>query len=53
MIEAGIREKEKDVCNWSPYSNTAWIQPPMNLITNQNLNKDFKFDEVLMNFLTK
>ncbi|XP_058790594.1 roquin-1 isoform X2 [Phymastichus coffea] len=45
MIEAGIREKEKDVCNWSPYSNTAWIQPPVNLISSQNLNKDFKPDE--------
>jgi hypothetical protein len=46
MIEAGIREKEKDVCNWSPYSNMAWIQPPVNLMANQNSIRDFKPEEV-------
>lgn len=46
MIEAGIREKEKDVCNWSPYSNMAWIQPPVNPLTNQSSNRDFKAEEV-------
>ncbi|XP_011495312.1 PREDICTED: uncharacterized protein LOC105360184 [Ceratosolen solmsi marchali] len=45
MIEAGIREKEKDVCNWSPYSNMAWIQPPVNVMTNQNSIRDFKPEE--------
>ncbi|KAJ8667298.1 hypothetical protein QAD02_008960 [Eretmocerus hayati] len=44
MIEAGIREKERDVCNWSPYSNMAWIQPSINL-TNQNSVSDIKLDE--------
>ncbi|XP_051162613.1 roquin-1 isoform X1 [Leptopilina boulardi] len=43
MIEAGIREKEKDVRNWNPYSNTSWIQPPNNL-TN-SLNRDCKSEE--------
>ncbi|XP_001603217.2 roquin-2 [Nasonia vitripennis] len=45
MIEAGIREKEKDVCNWSPYSNMAWIQPPVNPLNNQSINRDFKAEE--------
>lgn len=45
MIEAGIREKEKDVRNWNPYSNTSWIQPPNNL-TNHGLNRDYKSEEV-------
>ena len=48
MIEAGIREKEKDVCNWSPYSNMSWVQPSFNLLGNQN-SKDFKLDEVIHN----
>lgn len=45
MIEAGIREKEKDVRNWSPYSNIPWIQPPNNLV-NHGLNRDYKSEEV-------
>ncbi|XP_014222745.1 uncharacterized protein LOC106649694 isoform X1 [Trichogramma pretiosum] len=45
MIEAGIREKEKDVYNWSPYSNTAWIQPSTNLLLSPNSKRDFKLDD--------
>lgn len=46
MIEAGIREKEKDVRNWSPYGTVPWIQSPANLLTNQSFNQDYKTEEV-------
>ncbi|XP_076248410.1 RING finger and CCCH-type zinc finger domain-containing protein roquin [Calliopsis andreniformis] len=42
MIEAGIREKEKDVRNWSPYGTVPWIQSSNNLLSTQNLNQDYK-----------
>lgn len=45
MIEAGIREKERDVRNWSPYG-MSWIQPSNNLVQNHNLNRDYNADEV-------
>lgn len=46
MIEAGIREKERDVRNWSPYG-MSWIQPSNNLVQNHNLNRDYRADEVI------
>lgn len=45
MIEAGIREKEKDVRNWSPYGAIPWIQTPNNLLAPQNFNPDYKPEE--------
>ncbi|XP_066590032.1 uncharacterized protein roq isoform X2 [Prorops nasuta] len=42
VIEAGIREKEKDVRNWSPYSSIPWVQTSNNLLSNPNFNQDFK-----------
>ncbi|KAL2729391.1 roquin-2 isoform X1 [Vespula squamosa] len=45
MIEAGIREKEKDVRNWSPYGTVPWIQSPASLLTNQSFNQDYKTEE--------
>ncbi|XP_046410424.1 roquin-1 [Neodiprion fabricii] len=44
MIEAGIREKERDVRNWSPYG-MSWIQPSSNLVQNHNLNREYRPDE--------
>ncbi|XP_012257083.2 roquin-1 [Athalia rosae] len=44
MIEAGIREKERDVRNWSPYG-MSWFQPSSNLVQNHNLNRDYGADE--------
>lgn len=46
MIEAGIREKEKDVRNWSPYGSVPWIQPANNLMSNHSMSKDYKSEEV-------
>lgn len=46
MIEAGIREKEKDVRNWSPYGTVPWIQSPNNMLSTQNFNQDYKSEEV-------
>ncbi|OAD62090.1 Roquin [Eufriesea mexicana] len=45
MIEAGIREKEKDVRNWSPYGTVPWIQSSNNLLSSQNFNQDYKPEE--------
>lgn len=46
MIEAGIREKEKDVRNWSPYGTTIpWIQSTNNLLGSQSFNQDYKPEE--------
>ena len=45
MIEAGIREKEKDVRNWSPYGTVPWIQSPNNMLSTQNFNQDYKSEE--------
>ncbi|XP_078041614.1 RING finger and CCCH-type zinc finger domain-containing protein roquin isoform X2 [Augochlora pura] len=45
MIEAGIREKEKDVRNWSPYGTVPWIQSSNNLLGTQNFNQDYKPEE--------
>ncbi|XP_017892553.1 roquin-1 isoform X2 [Ceratina calcarata] len=45
MIEAGIREKEKDVRNWSPYGTVPWIQSSNNLLSPQNFNADYKPEE--------
>ncbi|XP_015586020.1 roquin-2 isoform X2 [Cephus cinctus] len=45
MIEAGIREKEKDVRNWSPYGSVPWIQPPSNLLSNHNMNRDYRAED--------
>ncbi|XP_015178822.1 PREDICTED: roquin-1 isoform X3 [Polistes dominula] len=45
MIEAGIREKEKDVRNWSPYGTVPWIQSSTSLLTNQSFNQDYKTEE--------
>lgn len=55
MIEAGIREKERDMRNWScnPYgtgtSTTTfpWIQQSSNdWLSNQEYNQDYKIEEV-------
>lgn len=46
MIEAGIREKENDVRNWSPYGTVPWIQSSNNLLSSQNFNQDYKPEEV-------
>lgn len=49
MIEAGIREKEKDVRNWNPYGNISCMQPANNLTPNHAINptvNDFKADDV-------
>ena len=53
MIEAGIREKEKDVRNWSPYGTMPWIQQPANnVISSHNINRDRKSEDVsFINFL--
>lgn len=45
MIEAGIREKEKDVRNWSPYGTVPWIQSSTSLLSNQSFNQDYKTEE--------
>ncbi|XP_071877832.1 RING finger and CCCH-type zinc finger domain-containing protein roquin isoform X1 [Bombus fervidus] len=45
MIEAGIREKEKDVRNWSPYGTVPWIQSSNNLLSSQNFSQDYKTEE--------
>ncbi|XP_003702036.2 RING finger and CCCH-type zinc finger domain-containing protein roquin isoform X1 [Megachile rotundata] len=45
MIEAGIREKEKDVRNWSPYGTVPWIQSSNNMLGTQNFNQDYKPEE--------
>ncbi|XP_012542094.1 roquin-2 isoform X2 [Monomorium pharaonis] len=53
MIEAGIREREKDVQNWSnPYSSSTgtatipWIQQSSNdWLSNQEYNTDYKTEE--------
>lgn len=52
MIEAGIREKEKDVRNWSPYGTVPWIQSSNNLLTSQSFNQDYKPEEVSCGVLT-
>lgn len=49
MIEAGIREKEKDVRNWSPYGTVPWIPSSNNLLNSQNFNQDYKLEEVSYN----
>lgn len=53
MIEAGIREKEKDVRNWNPYGGNAPCIPPINnplpnQTINHTINSDFKPDDVSM-----
>ncbi|KZC04845.1 PREDICTED: roquin-1 [Dufourea novaeangliae] len=45
MIEAGIRDKEKDVRNWSPYGTVPWIQSSNNLLGTQNYSQDYKTEE--------
>ncbi|XP_023287730.1 roquin-1 isoform X2 [Orussus abietinus] len=45
MVEAGIREKEKDVRNWSPYGSIPWIQPPNNLLAGHGVGRDYKSEE--------
>ncbi|KAL6268803.1 hypothetical protein P5V15_001927 [Pogonomyrmex californicus] len=49
MIEAGIRERERDVRNWSnPYSSNtdAWIQQSSNdWLSNQEYSTDYKTEE--------
>lgn len=46
MIESGIREKEKDVRNWSPYGGVSWIQQTSNNLVTNSMNKDYKSEEV-------
>ena len=54
MIEAGIRERERDVRNWSnPYGGSTgtttipWIQQSTNdWLSNQEYNTDYKTEEV-------
>lgn len=46
MIEAGIREKEKDVRNWSPYGTVPWIQSSNNLLSSQSFHQNYKSEEV-------
>lgn len=54
MIEAGIRERERDVRNWSnPYGSGTgtttipWIQQSSNdWLSNQEYNTDYKTEEV-------
>ncbi|XP_043286038.1 roquin-2 [Venturia canescens] len=45
MIESGIREKEKDVRNWSPYGGVSWIQQTPNNLMSSSMNKDYKSEE--------
>ncbi|XP_050450519.1 roquin-2 isoform X4 [Cataglyphis hispanica] len=52
MIEAGIRERERDMRNWScnPYgagtTTFPWIQQPSNdWLSNQEYNQDYKIEE--------
>lgn len=57
MIEAGIRERERDMRNWNcnPYGTGTgtgtttfpWIQQPSNdWLSNQEYNQDYKIEEV-------
>lgn len=53
MIEAGIRERERDVRNWSnPYSGSTgtttipWIQQSNDWLSNQEYNTNYKTEEV-------
>jgi len=55
MIEAGIRERERDMRNWScnPYGTGTgtttfpWIQQSSNdWLSNQEYNPDYKIEEV-------
>ena len=46
MIEAGIREREKDVRNWCPYGGgTSIQQPDNNFVTNYGMSKEYKSEE--------
>lgn len=38
IIEAGIREKEKDVRNWDPYCNVTGVQP-VDYVSDQTINQ--------------
>lgn len=38
IIEAGIREKEKDVRNWNPYYNVPSVQP-VNYVSDQTIDQ--------------
>jgi len=51
MIEAGIRERERDVQNWSnPYgigtTTLPWIHPSNNWPSSQEYNQDYRTKEV-------
>ncbi|XP_034942906.1 roquin-1 [Chelonus insularis] len=44
IIEAGIREKEKDVRKWNPYCTIPCMQPMNNLLSDQTINHSINND---------